>query len=197
MTALSPGDWTATLQVPNGNTSVTAYPSTGQGSSGDGTSQAISAYTQITSSFAENMNANPNTDAEAAYDIWTGADNNNETMIQFDFSALRPRCSAAEGDPVLATVGFTEPGTSTVQQWDFCEYGSGSGAERIWELHGASEQSGSVDIRSMLMWEIDNKYLPATDQLGLVGFGVEVCSTGGVPENFQVSSFSLTALPNP
>ena len=178
--------------MPAGNTAVVGFPSVGQGSSGDGVTQKISAYTTITSTFAEDMHANPGTDAEAAYDIWTAA--GTETMIQFDFSALRPRCSAGAGDPVLATVGFTEPGTGgTVQKWDFCEFGT----ERIWQLSGGSEQSGSVDILAMLTWEQNHGFLPADAQFGLVGYGFEICSTGGADENFTVSKFSLTALPNP
>jgi hypothetical protein len=113
-------------------------------------------------------------------------------MIQFDFSALRPGCTPGV-DPVLDTVSFAEPGTGTSQPWDFCEYGK----ERIWQLHGANEQSGSVDILAMLTWERNHGYLPANATLGLVGFGFEICSTGGVPEDFQVTDFSLTALPNP
>jgi hypothetical protein len=201
LTVTDPGNWQVTANLPAGNTSVVSYPSIGQNSSGDGKNQAISAYTTIKSSFAETTNPrmsdlNNLTDAEAAYDVWTAA--GDETMIQFDFSPSRPRCSLDAGDPVTATVPFTEPGTSTSQEWDFCEYG----LERIWQLSTrdgqmGSEQSGSVDIKAMLTWEIKNGYLSSTAQLGLVGFGVEFCSTGGVDETFQVSKFSLTALPNP
>jgi hypothetical protein len=180
-----------TANIPKGNTSVVSYPSTGQNSSGDGTVQEITKYTTITSTFAENMNANRATDVEAAYDIWTAA--GVESMIQFDFSPLRPRCSAGAGDPVLATVAFPEPGRGISQLWDFCKYGT----ERIWQLHRANEQSGAVDIRRMLVWEINHGYLPARSALGLVGFGFEICSTGGRSETLQVSRFSLTALPNP
>jgi hypothetical protein len=189
--ANNPGDWQVVANMPSGNTAVVSYPSVGQNSSGSGTDQAITAYTQITSTFTENMHATADTNAEAAYDVWTA--NGEETMIQFDFSALRPRCSAGAGDPVLATVAFIEPGTTTSQAWDFCEYGT----ERIWQLHGGSEQSGAVDILAMLMWEINHGYLPTNAQLGLTGFGFEICSTGGASETFTVSRFSLTALPNP
>jgi hypothetical protein len=57
--------------------------------------------------------------------------------------------------------------------------------------------SGSVDIKAMLTWEINNGHLPATDTFGAVGLGTEFCSTGGVSETLHVSKFSLTALPNP
>ena len=92
LSVTDPGNWHVNANMPAGNTAVVGFPSVGQGSSGDGVTQKISAYTTITSTFAEDMHANPGTDAEAAYDIWTAA--GTETMIQFDFSALRPRCSA-------------------------------------------------------------------------------------------------------
>ncbi len=181
--ANNPGDWYVTANMPAGNTAVVSYPSTSQGSSGNGTNPAISTYSTLTSSFSENMDATSQTDAEAAYDIWTAA--GDEIMIQNDFSLLRPRCGT-----ILATVGFTEPGTSTVQDWDFCKYGS----ERIWQFHTGSEHSGSVDIRAMLTWLMNNGYLPQGSQLSLVGYGFEICSTGSQNENFQVSRYSLTAV---
>lgn len=186
-----PGNWYVTANMPAGNTAVVSYPSTGQGSSGDGTTQRISSYTKITSTFAENMHVGPRTDAEAAYDIWTAT--GIEIMIQHDFSPLRPRCSTGAGDPVLATVGFAEPGTGTVQDWKFCQYGK----ERIWQFADGNEQSGSVNILAMLKWLMNHGYLPQDSELGLVGYGFEICSTGGVDENFSVSNFALTALPNP
>src|SRR5215469_8130965 len=172
--ATDPGNWHVTANMPAGNTAVVSYPSNGQGSSGNGTAPRISSYSSLTSTFAEDMHSGSGTDAEAAYDIWTVA--GDEIMIQHDFSALRPRCSAAAGDPVLATVGFAEPGTGTIQDWKFCEYGS----ERIWQFAG-NEQSGSVDIRAMLTWVMNKGYLPKNSELGLVGYGFEICSTGGHP----------------
>ncbi len=181
--ANSPGDWYVTANIPAGNTAVVSYPSNSQGSSGNGTEPAISSYSTLTSSFSENMNATSQTDAEAAYDIWTAT--GVEIMIQHDFSPLRPRCGT-----ILATVGFTEPGTSTVQDWDFCVYGR----ERIWQLHRGNEQSGSVNIGAMLTWLMKNGHLPQGSRLGQVGYGFEICSTGGENEEFQVSSYSLTGI---
>jgi hypothetical protein len=181
--ANSPGDWYVTANMSAANTAVVSYPSSSQGSSGSGIAPAISSYSTLTSSFSENMNATSKTDAEAAYDIWTGA--GDEIMIQHDFSPLRPRC-----DTILATVGFTEPGTSTVQDWDFCMYGS----ERIWQFHGGNEQSGSVDIGAMLTWLMKNGHLRQGSRLSQVGYGFEICSTGGQNETFQVSRYSLTGI---
>ena len=186
LTVTDPGHWDDLATAAAGNTSVTGYPSNSQGSSGNGTDPLLSSYTTLTSAFTENMNANPGTDAEAAYDVWTAA--GDETMIQFDFSPLRTNCQQA-GLPILATVAVAEPGTGTVQNWNFCEYGT----ERIWQLDH-NEQSGSVDLGALLGWEQANGYLPADAALSLTGFGFEICSTGGQPEDFQVSQYSLTAI---
>jgi hypothetical protein len=186
--ANNPGDWYVTANIPAGNTAVVSYPSNSQNSSGSGVNPAISSYSTLTSSFSEKMNATGRTDAEAGYDIWTAS--GVEIMIQHDFSPLRPRCSADAGDPVQATVGFMEPGTSTTQDWDFCQYGS----ERIWQLHGGNEQAGSVDIGAMLTWLMNHGHLPHGSKLGLIGYGFEICSTGGENESFQVSRYSLTGI---
>ena len=61
------------------------------------------------------------------------------------------------------------------------------------ELHKVSEQSGTVDVLSMLTWLVDHGHLPREIGLWLIGYGWEICSTGGANETFQVRSFSLMA----
>ena len=68
---------------------------------------------------------------------------------------------------------------------------SGSSIER------RNEQAGSVDILAMFKWMEANGYLPATDLFGEVDYGWEVLSTGGQPQPFHLSGFSLTVLPTP
>ena len=70
-----------------------------------------------------------------------------------------------------------------------CKYGS----ELIWLLSDPSEQSGSVDILGMLNWLVNNGYLPQKSGLTAISYGFEICSTGGKPETFTVSRFSLSA----
>jgi hypothetical protein len=55
---------------------------------------------------------------------------------------------------------------------------------------------GSVDILAMLTWLMDHGYLPQGSVLdnGL-GYGFEICSTGGVAEDLEVTSFSITTSP--
>ena len=185
LTATGPGNWYATANMPTGNTSVVSFPNIGQQVSWNKNSvpPPLSGFTSIYSSFSENMNATSRTNAEAAYDIWLN-DWNNEVMIQHDFSALRPRCST-----IASTATFGGSGGVPVQNWNLCTYGS----EIIWQLDGRSEQSGSVDILGMLTWLVRHGYLSHKTGLTAISYGFEICSTGGQPEIFKLSRFSISA----
>ncbi|MGH3847878.1 MAG: hypothetical protein ACRDS0_41690, partial [Pseudonocardiaceae bacterium] len=76
-----------------------------------------------------------------------------------------------------------------MQTWGLCKYGD----ELIWKLTGGSEQTGSVDILSMITWLEKHGDMPSNSTITDLSYGFEVCSTGGKNENFQVSSFSITA----
>jgi hypothetical protein len=194
--AADPGDWQVTANMPAGNTGVVSYPSIGAnyGQITD-VPTPLTSYSSIYSSFSENMNATAHTSAWAAYDIWLGPNNCSpagskctgyEVMIQHDF-ANNGDCTS------VATARFGGSGGVPVQNWHLCKYGS----ELIWKLganeqNKVSERSGRVDILSMLMWLMNHRYLPAGTGLWLVGYGWEICSTGGVNENFRVSSYSIT-----
>jgi hypothetical protein len=188
LAAADPGNWKITANMPAGNTAVLSYPSSSQASSSDGTVPLVSSYTTLTSAFTESMPHNAGTSAWAAYDVWLSSA---EVMIQTDFSS-NGFC------PNAAQASFTEPGTGTVQDWHLCTFGS----ELVWKLgtddnSKINEASGSVDIGAMLGWLISHGYIPSSSTLGSIGYGWEICSTGGQAEDFTVSGFSLTALPNP
>ena len=187
--AADPGDWQVTANMPAGNTAVVSYPSIGA-NYGQVTDvpTPLTDYSSLYSSFSENMNATAGTSAWAAYDIWLGPENcfpavsscaSDEVMIQHDFAG-NGACTT------LATAAFGGHGGVPVRKWHLCRYGS----ELIWKLT-RNEQSGSVDILSMLTWLVNHGYLRAGTGLWLIGYGWEICSTGGVNENFQVSSFSI------
>jgi hypothetical protein len=61
---------------------------------------------------------------------------------------------------------------------------------------GISKIVDSVDILSMLTWLVNHRYLPARTGLWLIGYGWEICSTGGLNENLQVSRYSITTRPS-
>lgn len=177
LSATNPGDWHVTANMPAGNTAVVSYPNTGA-SYGE---QPLSKFKTIVSSFSENMNATAGTSAWATYDLWF---NNwgNEVMIQHDFAGNGP-CS------FVATASFGGSDGVPVQSWGLCKYGS----ELIWKLTSGSEQTGSVDILSMVTWLETHGYMASNSTITDLSYGFEICSTGGKNENFQVNSFSISA----
>ena len=184
--ATSPGDWHVIAKMPAGNTAVVSMPgSTANFGQTNNTSTPLGRFSSIYSSFTETMNATRDTSAEAAYDIWLGkgtsSDWTNEVMIQHDI-VNRGTC------PPTATATFGGSGGVPVQKWNLCKYDT----ELIWQLAGTNEQSGRVDILSMLRWLEDHGYLPQGSGLWQIDYGFELCSTGGLNETFQVSSYSLT-----
>jgi hypothetical protein len=44
----------------------------------------------------------------------------------------------------------------------------------------------------MLSWLVAHGYLPRSSGLWAIGYGWEICSTGGVNETFRVNHFSIT-----
>jgi hypothetical protein len=194
--ATDPGNWLVQANMPARNTAVVSYPSIGA-NYGQITNQPtpLDRHSSIVSSFDETMNATDGTSAWAAYDIWLAPGNcaagstcpSYEVMIQHDFAG-NGRCKT------IASAEFGGSGGIPRERWHLCRYGS----ELIWKLgadedHKVSVQSGTVDVLSMLTWLVDHGDLPRGIGLWLIGYGWEICSTGGVNENFQVHGFSLIA----
>jgi len=142
--------------------------------------KALSSFPALYSSFSENMHAQSGTIGEAAYDLWLN-NWNDEVMIMHDLVNIY--CPDQQ-----ATASFGGAHGVPVQQWKLCKNGS----ELIWELGGSGEQAGSVDILSMLTWLASHGYLAARSSLTAIDYGFEVCSTGGKPETFAVSSYSVS-----
>jgi hypothetical protein len=184
--AMSPGSWYVRANMPAGNTAVVSFPNTGESYG----SNLLSSFSSISSSFSESMNATSGTSAEAAYDIWLN-DWNNEVMIQHDMYDRGGPCG-----PVLHTVAFGGNGGVPQQSWILCQYGS----ELIWQIQGSGSvygvHAGSVDVLAMLDWlENNGGYLPRASTLTAIGYGFEICSTGGADETFEVRAFSITSAP--
>ena len=185
--ATNPSNWYVTANMPAGNTAVVSYPSLGA-NYGEitGNAQPLSDFKSMYSSFNENMNANSGTSAWAAYDIWlgpsSGSNATHEVMIQHDF-ANNGACTPE------ATATFGGSGGVPVQKWDLCQFGS----ELVWKLTGGNEKSGTVDVLAMLNWLVSHGYMESNTGLFSIGYGWEICSTGGQNEKFQVNNFSITA----
>lgn len=192
LSANSPGDWKVVNSTPAGHGgSVTTFPDTGAAFN----EAPLSGYSSVTSSFTETMPHNSATSAWAAYDLWF----NNwavEIMIQHDFSSQGP-CTYA------AVAQFGGSNGVPVQTWGLCTFGS----ERVWQLVAPgtkagnraatiNESSGSVDIKAMVSY-LENPAapdaIPANPTITNLSYGWEIASTGGKPETFQISRYTLTA----
>jgi Glycosyl hydrolase family 12 len=178
--AHDPGNWSATSTQASGNTAVLTYPNVQQVfTKTTNDDPAISAFTSITSDFTETMNPQAGTDAEAAYDVWlSNTSGPNEIMIWVDNAG---RGSGGAQQIATATIGG--------QAFTVYQYGSG---EIIFSMD-QNEQSGTVNILATLKWLQGHGQVSAAAQLGQVDFGFEICSTGGKPEKFAVSRYTLTS----
>jgi len=182
--AYNPGNWSATSTQASGNTAVLTYPNVQQVfTKTTNQDPAISAFASITSDLTETMNPQAGTDAEAAYDIWlSNTSGPNEIMIWVD--------NAGRGNG-----GARQIGTATIGGQAFTVYQYGGG-EIIFSLDH-NEQSGTVNILTTLKWLQGHGLVSAGAQLGQVDFGFEICSTGGKPEKFAVSRYTLTGTCGP
>jgi hypothetical protein len=167
-----PGRWDTTITEPAGNTSVKAYPTVQQLYSG----QALSSLGHITSSYAETMNPNAGSLAWAAYDIWC---NNwaDEVLVAVDNHNVDPS--------YLPVIGHFTAGGQSYTAYD-------NGSERV-VVADASAGAGTVDLLGVLSWLQGAGHLPAASTLTAIDFGWEVNSTGGLAEDFQVTSYTLDA----
>lgn len=175
LTATSPGSWNLTTTEPKGNTAVLMYPSASQLYN----NPALSAMKEVSSGFTESMPHDSGTIAHAAYDIWLNHSGpSNEVMIDLDNVNW-----GTGGSKFLGRAWF---GNQMFTAW---EYG-GPGGELIWRI-GTSERTGTVHILLMLRWLQKHGYISRASTLGIVGFGWEICTTGGVAKRFSVSKFTL------
>ena len=172
--------------MPAGNTAVVSYPNVYAYYD-----RTLPGFSQLTSSFTETTPTDAGTLAEASYDIWFDNPGHlaNEVMIQTDFTGRDANCGgrawAAEG------VQFGGSNGVPVHSWNLCD---GGGTE-WWESADGNIPSGSVDILAMLNWLAGHGYLNPGASLHSVSYGWEISSTGGQPETFTVTSFTLTATP--
>jgi hypothetical protein len=193
LTAYSPTDWSVNATAPAGNDGVIAFTNTGVDTTG-----AVDSYASTISSFSETMPHNSQTSAWSMYDLWF---NNwaDEVMIQYDFSG-NGSCDS------VATAQFGGTDGVPLQTWHLCDFSGGGSTTLDWKLGASdpatSESSGSINIEQMLEWLEHNApagssttYLPAGSTWTAASQGWEICSTGGQPETFSESDYSLTFTP--
>lgn len=186
MTAYNPGNWSVNSTQAAGNTAVLMFPDVqqltnnwGNGGFNGSSDMPISGVGAITSTYAENMHENSGTFAEAAYDIWTSS---GEVMIWVDTTANR------------GSGGAVQEGAGTIGGIPMTYYVYGGTLPFI-KLN-TNQQSGTINILDGLHYLQSKGVVASNATINQINFGWEICSTGGLPETFNVSSYSLTMTPN-
>jgi|SRR5262245_13292024 len=179
LTAYDPGNWSVVSNQTAGNTAVRTYPEVQQiFTQSSNVAPRVTAFASITSDYTETMNESSGTIAQAAYDIWLTNTPASEVMIWVD--------NAGRGDG-----GATRIGAGTVGGKAFTVYRYGSD-ELIFSLN-EDLPSGTIDILGVLQWLQDHGLVSTGAGLSQIDFGWEICSTGGEPEKFAVSRYTLTS----
>lgn len=179
-----PGRWSLVAAMNDSATNcnqVHTYPDIQQLTQhADGSSVGLSEYRAVHSQFTISSPAVGS--YEAAYDIWTSGRGSGEVMIWVDTQ------NHDHGETLV--------GTPVIFGQQFSVYTSGSKADpgEIIVKLDSNETSGEVHIKATLNWLISHGWLPAGLTISQINFGWEVCGTGGQPETFAVSSYSLTGV---
>ncbi|MGD0242905.1 MAG: hypothetical protein ABSB59_21590 [Streptosporangiaceae bacterium] len=209
VSAVDPGNWSVSADEPAGNGAVMTAPEVQQqfnnwcasaknwsnkvssncGTMGD---TPISSMSQLTSGYTESTPHNSQTIGQWSWDMWLSGDSGyaDEVMVWVD---TNNRCNSGSFGTQLH-----DPVTIDGQQWTPHRYPNSS--EFIWVLNGsggastcAQQSSGSVDLLSLLKWMQSNGYASPSAALSLLDGVWEICSTGGQPETFSLSKYTVTA----
>jgi hypothetical protein len=182
--ANSSGNWGVVSTMAKGNTAVLTYPAVQQQFGASNQPALLANASELVSTFTQSMPTTAGTIGEAAYDIWLN-DWNTEVMIWVDNQ------HQTFYQPLLGTITFN--GQKFRMYMDHgVSHGYPSGP--FFFVLQDNETHGTIDILAVFHWLERAGYLSAAkDSLTAVDFGWEICSTNGVPENFSISHYTLTA----
>lgn len=177
----SGSNWQTTVNAVKGNTAVNSYPDVSNTvTSTENTPVPASSYASLVSTYAESMEVNADTDAEAAYDIWLGTSEadqySRELMIWVENHGQTPA-----GDPSGAPVTIAG---HEYQLW-------ADGNDTLSFVMTTNTPSGTVDILAIVNWLIAQGRYPANIGFNQINFGFEIPSTGGVDSVFKVTGYTL------
>jgi len=182
--ANSSGDWGVVSTMAKGNTAVLTYPAVQEQFGANNEPAPLTNASELVSTFTEAMPTTAGTIGEAAYDIWLNGWNT-EVMIWVDNQ------HQTFYQPLLGTATFNG------QQFRiYMDHGVSHGypSGPFFFVLQHNETHGTIDILAVFHWLERAGYLSATKGgLNAVDFGWEICSTNGVPENFNISHYTLTA----
>jgi hypothetical protein len=139
----------------------------------------VKGFSALDSTFAA---SGPNAgDYEFAYDTWlngVASNGSNEVMI-WNYNHGQTPGGSPQANVSFAGVDYTV--------W------KNSDSSYIAFVARSPTMSGKVDLLSFYDWLIKKKWLPQRSVLDQVDYGVEICSTAGVPATFSFTNFSLEA----
>jgi hypothetical protein len=168
--ACSYRSWYVTASQPD-TPSVKVYPDVNLELHG----ARLDTFSQITSRYGSH---GPGTGVyEYAYDIWLNGiadEHSTEIMIWTD----------THGN----VLHVPQRGTFTSRARTYSAYRAG---RFIAYVDTANSSSGELDLRSFFYHAISRGWLPTSARIRRIEFGVEICSTGGVPMDFGVTDFSV------
>ncbi len=179
----NPSDWSVVANMPKGNGAVLTYPDVQQlYTNSKDKNPPLTSFGLIVSNFALTMPNNSGTIGEAGYDIWTNYADDIMIWVNTDNEPI------GNWDQYLGTATFYG------QTFKLYRNGTKAGDELIWLLQ-SNENSGSIHILAMLNKLTAMGLTSPTNGLAQIDFGWELCSTGGVPETFHISNYTLQTAP--
>jgi hypothetical protein len=179
----SKSSWYALSHQPNQGGQVQTYPDSEYdvGGRNKGTTTPISAFSSITSTFAESNDAAGSWDA--AYDLWT--DNwKHETMIWNQWVG-----------PQSYWYSQATKSKGYALNLDGVPYHFYANGKELMFFRDKQVASGSVDILAAYQWEVAHGFAKASDIPTQIEYGTEVCYTSGT-ETFNTTDFTVNVVPN-
>ena len=147
---------------------------------------SLSSFSSIPSTFAHKSPGGSGLIYNWAYDIWLGgvaSPTGYEVMIWTENGHQLPF-----GSKVRSSVSLGG------RSWDLWRTSDGSGLA-FYPTNDAYLTSGSYDLKVFLTYLQSQGFVRQQITLGQIGYGVEVVSTGNVAQRFDVTDFSVAALP--
>ena len=173
--------WYVESNQPMGKTAVLSYPAV-QENFGSGNGTPIASFNNLTSTFVEVLPHVTGGDYEMTYDIWINGIGNPPTSTEVMIWVENYNQTPFGSKMTTATFGS--------QSWDVWVTSDKSG---IAFVANPALTSGTVDILQMFKWIIMKGWMSGSSSLYQIGFGPEICSTGGQNATFYIDDYSITA----
>ena len=179
----APNKWRTTINAAKNNTAVNSYPDVASlVTDTDNRPVPFANYAAITSSWSVDCHETASTNAQAAYDIWL-KDYDLELMIWVD-------THGADRQPAGSDTGIDVTFDNVVYRlW------AEDDNSTISFVRKTNAKTGSIDIRAVIQYLVDQKRYPASVGINMFCFGFETPSTGGIDEVFEVLDYTLVTKP--